>query len=101
MDFSPSFRRLCVSALAIAVLTVAIVVGHLTRCVHYQLTLVDMVGFFSAILWAMSAVLAMEGTHNADTSPAIWIFGSEWTNFGAAIFTGAAVILQMYTQTTC
>src|SRR6267378_1280208 len=53
-------------------------------------------GFSSALAWASSAILSMEGAGAAATNKETLYRWSNWANFIAALLTGATANMQLY-----
>src|SRR6185437_4683017 len=96
-------RRVAVIASAALIIYLTVLLGHHTQCEpkNIQLYVMTFVGWLSAGTWGVSAWLSMEGTSTIEVRQRIFVFGSEWTNFFAAMFTASVVLLQLIYANPC
>jgi len=103
---SATLLRIAVIALAVVIIVGVEILGRATICAPRptQLFLVALVSILSALFWGVSAWLSMEDTRGA--IPPQGLLGSigrwsQWANFGAAVLTAGAVLLQAIYNNPC
>jgi hypothetical protein len=87
---------------ALAVMALALDWARFTACwgPGWRFYSVMVVSFLSALCWALSAALSFEDEPQGGWS--IWLLDVErWTNFFAAVLTGAALLMQAMYNNGC